>query len=374
MRKLASIQRVKAVHPIEGRDRIVLADILGWHVIVRKDEIHEGDEVVYIETDSILPDGEAFKEVPPKKRHIRIMKMAGTYSQGIAFPLSILPGDIREYEEGQDVTEILGIKKYEPDENNRNWYKHKHGPSMPKKWWARFKLCRWFWKRFIYKPNYIDFPQGLVPKTDETRVQILGDVIKKYAGQEFVYTEKIDGSSITMWLDNRNKLHVCSRNKEILTHDDIMWKAAETQMQHVMQPNFVYQGEILAPQIQKNKYGIKAPHIFIYNVWNRTIHRYLTPEELANHCMTYNIDTVPHALVPYAYEFTMPSGDDAIDQLVEMAKGMSELSEDFRTKDTPREGIVIRPLEYLEEHDERFVGGRLSFKAINPDFMLKYKL
>ena len=34
-----------------------------------------------------------------------------------------------------------------------------------------------------------------------------------------------------------------------------------------------------------------------------------------------------------------------------------------------REGIVLRPL--VEEYDED-IGGRLSFKAINPKFLLKY--
>lgn len=34
-----------------------------------------------------------------------------------------------------------------------------------------------------------------------------------------------------------------------------------------------------------------------------------------------------------------------------------------------REGVVLRP---LAEEPERATGGRLSFKAINPKFLLKY--
>ena len=38
-------------------------------------------------------------------------------------------------------------------------------------------------------------------------------------------------------------------------------------------------------------------------------------------------------------------------------------------KDVQREGIVFRPL--VEEY-EPTLGGRLSFKVINPKFLLKY--
>jgi len=369
-RKLASIQRVKRIDPIPNRDKIVLATVLGWHVIVRKDEIKEGDLVVYIETDSILPDSETFKDIPEKKRRIRMMKMAGVYSQGICFPLSILPE--WNYEEGDDVTELLGIKKYEPDERNGkgSWYHHKNGPTMPKKWWTRFRAARWFWKKFVYKPDYVDFPKNFVPRSDETRCQLMQDILDRYKEREFTWTEKIDGSSITMWIDLKSKLHVCSRNKEILTHEDFMFQTAEAQLGRKLERGYVYQGEILGPRIQGNKYGLKDYHIYIYNVWNIFYHRYLTPIQMARHCAVNGIDVVPYADVPYKNAFVL---GDSIDCLVEMSKGQSILP--GRTKETPREGIVIRPLEYIEEPgDDRFVGGRLSFKAINPDFMIKYKL
>ena len=55
MRKLASIQRIKSLEPIEGKDRIELCTILGWDVIVQKGEFKEGDLVVYCEYDTVLP-------------------------------------------------------------------------------------------------------------------------------------------------------------------------------------------------------------------------------------------------------------------------------------------------------------------------------
>ena len=149
-----------------------------------------------------------------------------------------------------------------------------------------------------------------------------------------------------------------------------MYKTAEKQLGKKLEHGYVYQGEILGPNIQKNKYGLKDYRICVYNVWNIFYKRYLTPVQMARHCSMNNIDVVPYADAPYKNAFTL---GDSIDYLVELSKGQSILP--GRTKETPREGIVIRPLEYIEEPgDDRFVGGRLSFKAINPDFMIKYKL
>lgn len=53
-----------------------------------------------------------------------------------------------------------------------------------------------------------------------------------------------------------------------------------------------------------------------------------------------------------------------LDELVAFSEGASQLNPEVQ-----REGVVLRPL--VEEYDGD-VGGRLSFKAINPRFLLKY--
>ena len=45
-RKLAHIEKIEWIKPIEGKDRIVLAGVLGWTVIVQKADYQEG-QVVY---------------------------------------------------------------------------------------------------------------------------------------------------------------------------------------------------------------------------------------------------------------------------------------------------------------------------------------
>ena len=56
MRKLASIQKIKALKPIEGADAIEKATVLGWQLVVKKGEFNVGDMAVYCEIDSLMPD------------------------------------------------------------------------------------------------------------------------------------------------------------------------------------------------------------------------------------------------------------------------------------------------------------------------------
>lgn len=355
MRHLVTIQRVKAVRPIENADAIEVADILGWHVVVKKGEFKAGDLCVYGEIDTIFPaDNKYFAFLEGKR--VCTKKLRGQISQGIAFPLCVLEGYDKAFGEGDDVTEFLGAKKWEPQADP--W----HVVKEPKnnKWYMRFRIGRWFWRKFIYKPLRAEFP-AWINKTDETRVQVLQDVLYKYKGTVCLVTEQLDGSSVTFWVDNKRKLHVCSRNKEILDENDIMFTTVKKFYDSLKFVPFytVFQGEIIGPKIQGNKYKLDDYRIYVFNVINKD--RYYVPSnEMRNLCKTLGIPTVP--LVD-SIKLT-----DDVDALVELSIGKSELN-----KDTQREGIVIRPCDDINVPDHRFVGNRLSFKVINPKFLLKYK-
>ena len=380
MRNLASIQVIKEIKPIEGADRIEEATVLGWHVVVQKGLYKEGDRVVYLEIDSVLPK-ELAERAGFTDSHLKTRRFKGIYSQGMCIPIEDavdcgihkLPGEARKVHiakiksgqfDGEDVTEELGITKWEPDQRNDDqWWKHHENSKAPKKWYMKFALGRWFWKKFLYKPTSGPFPTDLIPKTDETRVQVLGDVLEFYKGTKCQYTEKLDGSSITFWKDKANKLHVCSRNREIFNKKDFMYETASKLAERI-EYGFVYQGEILGPNIQGNKYGLKDYEINVYQAYCPETKTYLNPQELTSHCEWHCLKQVP---VLGELELT-----DNIDELVNLSIGMSVLK--GRGKDTQREGIVIRPLNNIHVKDKRFVGSRLSFKAINPKFLVKYKL
>lgn len=188
MRQLASIKEVSALYPIEGKDRIELAQIDGWRVIVKKGEFNVGSKCVYVEIDSVLPEVEQFEFLRNKNFRIKTMKMAGVVSQGICFPLDILPK--KNYNIGEDVTDVLGIKQYEPtmDTERDAGDKKAVSPKYPK-WLMRFK---WF-RQIAYKCDHREgkgFP-SFISKTDETRIQNMPFILSDK--RPFIVTEKVDG-------------------------------------------------------------------------------------------------------------------------------------------------------------------------------------
>lgn len=339
MRKLASVQEIKRLRPIANADRIEEALVEGWHVVVEKGMFKEGARVVFCEIDSILPkDNPNFDFL--KGKPIKTKKLKGVYSQGCVFPMDVLPDGT--YEVGQDVTGLLGVRKYEPDIMNREiGIKVKTLPEG-----------------YTYFPSWI-------PKTDETRVQSLQNYLTRYRGVWCVATEKLDGSSLTAFLDDDGELHVCSRNKEITDKNHWMYQTAlaegfKERLVHLGKGGVV-QGEIIGEGIQGNKYKLKGREIYIYNV--RMGNEYPV-EELY---IRERLEEVGFKFVPLVSNgFRMY---DDIDELVKFAEGKSDINPEIE-----REGIVIRPIGRIDvpDSDGNFVDGRFSYKVINPKFLLKY--
>ena len=222
MRNLATIQVINSIKPIPGADSIECVRVLGWDVVVKKsDGFQVGDKICYCEIDSILPDKPEFEFLKNSKgvmQRIRTVKLRGQISQGIVFPLSVLPEG--EYKEGQDVTELLGVTKWEIEVESSLRGKQKSSVKiqfpdwMPQ--WARKYMVKYFLglSRFLFnKKMGATFPP-FIPKTDETRVQVLQGLLKEYEGVDSYITEKLDGSSITIYLNN-GEFGVCSRNIDL---------------------------------------------------------------------------------------------------------------------------------------------------------------
>jgi len=138
MRNLASIQKITELRPIKGADKIEVAQILGWEVVVKKDEFKVNDLIVYIEVDSIVPEKSEFEFLRERKFRVRTIKLRKQISQGIAFPLNILPEKKRKLSENFDVTEILGITKYDPqlqeESKLKDFSNKKHSKFINFKW------------------------------------------------------------------------------------------------------------------------------------------------------------------------------------------------------------------------------------------------
>jgi RNA ligase (TIGR02306 family) len=336
MRKLASIQKIKSLDPIEGADAIERATVLGWQLVVKKNEFKVGDLCVYCEIDSLLPEKPEFEFLRPRKMRIRTVRLRGQISQGICFPLSFLPADFDVVEDA-DCTEAMGIVKYEPPVPA-----HLSGIAKGK------------------------FP-SFVPKTDETRVQVMQRLLDKYQGEVCYLTEKLDGSSATFYV-YQNEFGVCSRNLDLLEDgENTFWKVAraldiETKLRS-LNGNFALQGELVGEHIQDNKLKLRGHTVYFFNIFDIDRFEYFAYEKFVKTIADLNLQTVPILSTDYALS-------NNIDSIISMATRKSAVNPEVWA-----EGIVIRPLTEkidLILSNENFNNGRVTLKAINPEFLLKY--
>lgn len=339
MRKLASIQKIKNLEPIEGADAIEKATVLGWQLVVKKGEFKIGDMAVYCEIDCIMPDLPVFEFLKPRGMRVKTIRLRGQISQGICFPINIVEQfglNTNDLSEDQDVTAALKIEKYEP--------------AIPECLSGKVK------GRF---PSFI-------PKTDETRVQVLQKVLDKYKGTKCFVTEKLDGSSATYFIKD-GEFGVCSRNLELLEDaENSFWKVAreldiETKLRS-LNKNIALQGELIGEGIQGNKLKLHGQTVKFFTAFDIDKFEYLSFSDFHTLCCDLKLQTVPY--IHTDYELV-----NDIDAIIKMATIKSNV-----LPSAWAEGIVIRPL--FEKIDlamsTEFNNGRVSFKAINPEFLLKY--
>lgn len=224
MRQLATIRKIADIRPIPGADLIVVAQVDGWECVVQKDEFRVGQQVVYIEVDSIVPERPEFEFLRDRKFRVRTIKLRGQVSQGLVLPMTILP-DPSKYGLGDDVTDVLGIKKYDPEAAQEALLVQKQ-PQKPKSKFTQFMMrFKWYRKLFMKPKRKGGFPDW-ISKTDETRIQNLTTLfdIERKNGTKFSVTEKVDGQSATYYLKKLSKrkyeFGVCSRNIYLGTPDN----------------------------------------------------------------------------------------------------------------------------------------------------------
>jgi len=116
---MCSICKIDAIRSHPNADRLEIAEIKGWKVVIQKDVFKENQFVLYFEIDSILPEEiekRIFGEDAKIKLHnsrVKTIKIRQVYSQGLICPIELFSDKIKKIKLG-DVTEDLGITKYEP--------------------------------------------------------------------------------------------------------------------------------------------------------------------------------------------------------------------------------------------------------------------
>lgn len=336
MRKIVTIRKIEEVKAIPNADKIVAYRVGGWWVVDSIDKYVVGDLVVYAEPDSWIP-----YEVAPflskgnfphvynqvKGERLRTVKLRGQLSQGLLLPLSMLTIVESELFEGLDVSELLGIVKYEA--------------PIPAALQGEIKGM---------------FPSR-IPKTDQERIQNLSIELEEWKAEKLTWeiTEKLDGSSMTVYIID-GEVGVCSRNLDLKPNkDNSLWATAyknEIDVKLIQSCcNLAIQGELIGNGIQGNMYKMRDQEFYVYDIYDIDKGRYFTPTERVAYCKVWDIKHVP------VFKSEVMLTTETAADLLQMAEGKSVMG----TINSPeREGLVYKCNEK-----------QVSFKAISNRFLLK---
>ena len=340
MRKLASIRKIADIRPIQDADAIEVAVVDGWKVVVKKGEYSVGDLAIYIEIDSWVPNALApflSKGQEPREyngvtgERLRTVKLRGQVSQGLLLSMTeqmkdtvviYSPGNGTSIviEEGTDLTEYLGIQKWE-------------APISP---------------QLAGQVRGV-FPTNLIPKTDQERIQNCFPEIEAKGDVTYEVTMKLDGTSCTIfrW---EGELRVCSRNLELKVNEenkDNTLVAMALKIGDRIPEGFALQGELMGPGIQSNREGFKEHKFFVFDVFLIKEHAYAGPAYRRALCQEYGFEHVPIL-------YQVSAAPESVDAGLALADGPSITHK-------IREGLVWKCNE-----DPSF-----SFKTISNQFLLK---
>jgi hypothetical protein len=346
---LASVQRIESLSPIVGADIIEKATVLGWELVVKKGEYNVGDLTCYIQIDTVVPETPEFEFLRQRNFRVRTIKLRNQISQGLLVPLP--KGN---WKVGDDLTDVIGVKKYEKPDNNPGLYE-----KIPKKssFLQKFKF-NVLYKLFpsLRKKLRSDFPKHLVSITDEPRIQNMPQVLESHKGKEFIVSYKLDGSSITIIHDRflgKSRFRVCSRRFELHDKENDWYKVFKTTNfeKHIKTlvgfyntNNIIVQGEAIG-KFNGNHHNLKQNEIRLFNIYVNG--KRINQKEFKGVCETFDI--------PYCPVLGVVELNHTMEEILKM----SELPDILNPK-TNLEGLVWRCVE-----------DNLSFKVINNNYLLK---
>ena len=339
MRKLATIRTIDDILPIPDADAIEVAVVGGWKVVVKKGEYQPGDVAVYCEVDSWIPHtiapflskGQEPREYNGVKgERLRTIKLRGQLSQGLLLPYNILAGlltlgDFAYPTIGHDVSDELGVQKYEP--------------PVPAQLAGQ-----------VEGP----WPSG-IQKTDQERIQNLTAEWETLRAHAYEITEKLEGSSMSAGLVD-GKFVVCSRNLNLReTEGNSLWAQArrysiEEKLRAAHMDNIIIQGELIGEGVQGNHYSIKGQDFYVFDVLDIKAGRYLDPAD-----RRALVDKLQLKLVPVIETAAVISAL-TVDQVLAMADGSSVLN-----AGKLREGLVFKCA----------TDGTVHWKAVSNKYLLK---
>lgn len=278
-RAMARICKVDDLSSIEGADKIEVAHIGGWRVVVKKGDFKKDSFAVFCEVDSFVSNaiapfltksGHAPKEYNNVLgERLKTIKLKGQISQGLLLPMSVYFEHFADSEEdegqelsesfyeGMDISTVLGIQKWEP-------------PTDPKLGGSP-------------RGNFPNF----IRKTDQERIQNLSRQFKDWQiqGMTWERTEKLHGSSMTVYVNGETN-GVCSRNIDLIQEEgNTFWDVAvrdnvHNKLRNIFPGvNLAIQGELCGPGINGNTLKLKEHKFYVFDIFNIDRQEYLLPAD-----------------------------------------------------------------------------------------------
>ena len=414
-RKLASVVEISEILPIEGADKLELAKMKGkgWQVVVQKGEFNVGDLCVYFEIDSFLnPEDERYAflkdrclrrfvsksgNVLREGLKIKTIKLRGVLSQGLLMPIGKFVGkeilcDTRpakpedvvsddgtpvteEELEGveisrlfyyQDVTEEGGaptIKEVEvlPDADLTELLHVEHYDEVKEQL-----------QPAMGNPICADalgkFPSDYIPKTDEERIQNLGDWFEKMKGRVWQVSCKHDGTSCTIayskMIYEENPEIVCSRNLRLKPESadgkvPVYWQMAKQydvlakfkRLAESVGIEYAAQGEIVGPGINKCKNKEKTYKFLVFRIYDITNQKWVNPTDTVQMCKSLGLEHVQIVKDNFAFFDEIKTMDEAL-----------EFAEGKTAEGNEREGVVLKTIDTLPYASFKIVSNRYLMK------------
>ena len=402
-RKLASVVEISEVLPIEGADKLELAKMKGkgWQVVVQKGEFSVGDLCVYFEIDSFLdPNDERYgflKERCLRKfvsksgnvlregLKIKTIKLRGQISQGLLMPLERFPEITSRIVEAEDGTKNFIAKTVAEQDAEQD---AKYGETCPFNSDEMVSLIGADVTSLLHVEHYDEvkeqlqpamgnpicadalgkFPSDYIPKTDEERVQNLGDWFEKMKGRIWQVSCKHDGTSCTIayskMIDEENPEIVCSRNLRLKPESadgkvPVYWQMAKQYdvlnklkgLSESVGIEYAVQGEIVGPGLNKCRNREQTYKFLVFRIYDITHQKWVNPVDTVTMCKSLGLEHVQIVKDYFAF----------FDEIKTMEEAL-KFAEGKTAEGNEREGVVLKTIDALPY---------ASFKIVSNKYLMK---
>jgi RNA ligase (TIGR02306 family) len=349
-------------HP--NADRLELAFIGGWQIVIGLGSFKAGDRAIYIPVDSIVPHDVENILFPPgskiklNKSRVRSIKIRGAMSQGMLVAPETLGLD-PNIKVGTDVAEKLDIKKYYPPAKSMPSVmkaKKKRHKNPAFKVYTDISHFKYYIKAmeglFVWATEKIhgtNFRAGYVPWNRYNLWNKFLNWIGKPFGKwqyEFAY------GSHRVELTRKGK-----RTTGFYDQNVYYMMSEQYKLREILQPGEVIYAEIYGWNIQKGYfYGCKE------NEWKMVVvdvmidGKYLSGKDSYHFCRERGLPYAPIVSSGQMFDY------ETFNKLANPDEDKSTL---YPELERPMEGIVLKPYDETQGYM-----GRMVFKWINDNYWL----